>query len=260
LLVDSVFNLKTDKLKLKQVIINLITNALKFTESGSINCICKLESDKLLFQISDTGIGIPADKFDYIFERFSQLKHPTVQNVGGTGLGLPIVKGLVNLLGGKVWLESECNKGTTFYFTIDYIKAETINETGLKTDIKQEFITNKTILIVEDDFYNAEYLKEVLRNITSNILFAVNGSSAIKIVHEQKIDLVLMDIRLPDISGYEATQLILRDKPNIKIIAQTAYAANTEHQKALEAGCVDYISKPTKQEELIKMMKKYLKE
>ena len=251
-------NIKTDKLKLKQVLINLITNALKFTETGSINCICKPEGDKLLFQISDTGIGIPSDKIDYIFERFSQIKQTTIQNIGGTGLGLPIVKGLVKLLGGRVWLESECNKGTTFYFTIEYISVDMIPDAALHTEFKLEFNTNKTILIVEDDIYNAEYLNEILKDVTSNIITVVNGLSAVKIVHEQMIDLVLMDIRLPDISGYEVTQLILRDKPKIKIIAQTAYASNTEHQKAIEAGCVDYISKPTKLEELLIMLKKYL--
>jgi PAS domain S-box-containing protein len=251
-------NIKTDKLKLKQVLINLITNALKFTETGSIKCSCKPESDKLLFQVSDTGIGIPEDKFDYIFERFSQLKHTTIQNIGGTGLGLPIVKGLVELLGGKVWLESECNKNTTFFFTIDHIKVDTIPDPMINIEFKYEFNTNKTILIVEDDIYNAEYLKEILKDVTSNIYTVVNGLSAVKIVHEQKIDIILMDIRLPDISGYEATQLILQDKPKIKIIAQTAYASNTEQQKAIEAGCVNYISKPTKHEELLKILKKYI--
>lgn len=117
---ESLLTVKTDKLKLKQIIINFISNALKFTNTGSIACGFIRKDNKLQFYVKDTGIGIPADKYDYIFERFSQLKHPSLQNVGGTGLGLPIAKGLVKLLGGNVWLESEINKGTTFYFTIDY--------------------------------------------------------------------------------------------------------------------------------------------
>jgi signal transduction histidine kinase len=119
---NSVFIVKTDKLKLKQIIINLVGNALKFTENGSVSCGYEEEDSKIKFYVADTGIGIPPDKHDFIFERFSQLKHPTVQNIGGTGLGLPIVKGLVKLLGGDVWLKSECNKGTTFYFSIDRFK------------------------------------------------------------------------------------------------------------------------------------------
>lgn len=204
-------------------------------------------------------MGIPVHKFDYIFERFAQLNNSSCQNTGGTGLGLSIVKGLVGLLGGQVWLESECNKGTTFYFTIDYIKSGLSNAKNISTESKQEIITDKTLLIVEDDFYNARYLKEILSDSISDIVTAPDGWSAVKTVKEQKIDLILMDIRLPDITGYEATRLILQHNPVIKIIAQTAYAENSEHQKAIDAGCVDYISKPTKQVELLKMMNKYMK-
>jgi len=118
--IETLACIKTDKLKLKQIIINLVSNALKFTKEGTIECGCKQVGKKLQFFVSDTGIGIPSNKYDYIFERFSQIKHPSLQNIGGTGLGLPIVKGLVKLLGGNIWLESECDKGTTFYFTIDY--------------------------------------------------------------------------------------------------------------------------------------------
>ena len=256
---DSLLTIKTDKIKLKQIIINLVSNALKFTQTGSITCGYNQENNKLQFYVKDTGMGIPSDKHDFIFDRFSQLKHPTLQNLGGTGLGLPIVKGLVGLLGGNVWLESECDKGTTFYFTIDLIKANSIHSKNIAIENKQEIITDKTILIVEDDFYNAEYLKEILSNITSNIVTVVDGLSAVKIVQEQKIDIILMDIRLPDITGYEATRLILQYNPDIKILAQTAYAANVERQSAIDAGCVDYISKPTKQEELLKMINKYIK-
>lgn len=249
----------TDRLKLKQILFNLVSNALKYTESGSVTCSYKLEEGKIQFYVQDTGIGIPGDKHEFIFERFAQLKHKTLQNLGGTGLGLPIVKGLVKLLGGNVWLESECNVGTTFYFTIEYNKGNSTGVIQSVIDDKNEIITDKTILIVEDDFYNAEYLKEILSsNIKSNIVAVTDGMSAVNIVQQQKIDIILMDIRLPDITGYEATRLILQHNPEIKIIAQTAYAANTEHQIAIDAGCVDYISKPTKQEHLLKLIAKYL--
>lgn len=122
---ENIARIKTDKLKLKQILINLISNAFKFTESGWVECGFSRENDKVLFYVSDTGIGIPKDKYSCVFERFVQLKQLSARNIGGTGLGLSIVKGLVELLGGNVWLESECNKGTTFFFTINYINLDT---------------------------------------------------------------------------------------------------------------------------------------
>lgn len=249
---------RTDKLKLKQILINLISNALKFTKTGSVTCGYKVVHNQIEFSVIDTGVGIEADKYDYIFERFTQLKHPSLRNTGGTGLGLPIVKGLVKLLGGTIWLQSDGNTGTTFYFTIDYLRAELSEPNHLTVNDKQEVITEKTILIVEDDIYNAEYLKEILRNTSSKVLTATNGLSALTLVRSQKIDLILMDIRLPDITGYEATRQILQEYPDTKIIAQTAYAASTEHQTAMEYGCVDYISKPTSKSQLLAMVGKYL--
>lgn len=252
-------NIRTDAIKLKQIFINLITNAFKFTETGTIEYGCKLLNDKLLFYVTDTGIGIPKEKYDYIFQRFAQLKNPNSQNIGGTGLGLPIVRGLVELLGGKIWLESEYNKGTTFYFTIDNMNASITTTQVIPSEIpNSDHIFNKNILIVEDDFYNAIYLQEVLKKTGSNIYKVSNGRDAVDFIQKQHIDIVLMDVRLPDITGYEATRLILQKKKDIKIIAQTAYAANDEHKKALDAGCMDYISKPTKKEDLLALLKKHL--
>jgi CheY-like chemotaxis protein len=252
----------TERKKNEQIIhelINLIGNALKFTEIGSVTCGCKLENNKLIFHVSDTGVGIPKDKHEYIFERFSQL-HPLPQkNLGGTGLGLSIVKGLTNLLGGKVWLESELGKGTTFYFSINYVKTDNgnvQNQTDKTTLINQN--SNLTILIVEDDYYNSVFLKEILSPNGFKIMQTEFGQNAIQIAINNPIDLILMDIRLPDITGYEASKAILQFKPNIKIIAQTAYAANDEREKALQNGCVDYISKPTKRHLLLSLIKKHL--
>jgi CheY-like chemotaxis protein/anti-sigma regulatory factor (Ser/Thr protein kinase) len=250
---------QTDTYKLKQVLTNLLSNAFKFTETGSIECGYCLENNKLQFYVRDTGIGIPEDKFEFVFERFSQLKHPSVQNAGGTGLGLAIVKGLVNLLGGTVWLESQIDKGTTFYFTIDFVPAGSIITNPHAPETAQKTTTQKTILIVEDDICNAKYLKGILENVSSNIITATNGLAAMKIAKEQRVDLILMDIWLPDITGYEATSLILQDNQDTKVIAQTAFAENNVRQKAIEAGCVDYICKPTKRDELLQMIDKYLK-
>jgi PAS domain S-box-containing protein len=251
----------TDKVKLKQIFINLINNAFKFTETGKIEGGCKLDkNNNLLFYVSDTGIGIPPDKHDVIFERFAQLKHDKNLAYGGTGLGLSIVKGLVNLLGGEIWLESELEKGTTFYFSCAYKISQTLHhEPVSKIDVTQAFhFTDKSILVVEDDLYNAEYIKEILSGTGINIIDTQYGLEAIEIAASQSPDLILMDIRLPDITGYEATRQIKQLNPKLKIIAQTAYAAQDDKQKAFDAGCNDYISKPLKRNILLSLLNKHL--
>ncbi len=256
---ENIVMIKTDKVKLKQILINLITNAFKYTKSGTIECSCIPDNNKLLFKVADTGIGIPTDKYDFIFERFTQIKSEISYNISGTGLGLAIVKRLVELLSGSVWLESECNKGSTFYFTIDYHKGSLSEEkTSSPVNHSTDLIKNKTILIVEDDDYNALYLQEILKNAVSNVLTVNKGLDSVELIKNQFVDVVLMDVRLPDITGYKATKMILKNNPDIKIIAQTAYASNNERQKALDAGCIDYISKPTKQNILINLLEKYL--
>jgi PAS domain S-box-containing protein len=251
----------TDKVKLKQIFINLISNAFKFTEEGQIECGCKFDTNhNLLFYVSDTGIGIPADKHEFVFERFMQLQQGTKKNIGGTGLGLPIVKALVNLLGGQVFLESESGKGSTFSFTIPFKPSTLSNSQQLIIDaINAENFVGKTILVVEDDYYNVQYINEILSGTGLNILQAESGKQAVEISATTSIDLILMDIRLPDIDGYEATRQIKQYKANLKIIAQTAYAALDEKQKAITAGCIDYISKPTKRDVLLSLLNEHLK-
>jgi PAS domain S-box-containing protein len=243
----------TDKVKLKQIFINLISNAFKFTDEGKIEGGCKFdENHNMIFYVSDTGIGIPSDKQKVVFERFSQLNNSSRRNIGGTGLGLSIVKGLVSLLGGEIFLKSEEGKGSIFTFTFPYeIKQyKHVDKIVLEKPVNMN-LANKTILIVEDDLYNAEYLKEILSGTGLHILHAETGEEAVKLSLAGDVDLVLMDIRLPDIDGYEATRQIRQFKPKMKIIVQTAYASDDEKQKALEAGCNDYISKPTKKEILL---------
>jgi PAS domain S-box-containing protein len=250
----------TDKVKLKQIFINLISNAFKFTETGTIEGGCKLDANQnLIFYVSDTGIGIPNDKQQMIFERFAQVEQGANRLYGGTGLGLSIVKGLIGLLGGEISLESELGKGSTFSFTIPYKTTQTLSHEAIITEKIEEYsFPNKTILIVEDNLYNAEYIKETLSGIGLNILQAENGKQAVDLSLSQPVDLVLMDIRLPDFDGYEATRQIRQVKPKLKIIAQTAYASYDERQKALDIGCNDYISKPTKQDLLLSIVNKHL--
>jgi PAS domain S-box-containing protein len=251
--------IKTDKVKLKQILINLLSNAFKFTLEGSITYGYKIEKNNFVFYVKDTGIGIPEEKFKYIFERFIQLNQLPKKNIGGTGLGLSIVEGLVQLLGGKVWLESELGKGTTFYFTLAFDEFDKgfglIDET---MQVSHADFSGKNILIVEDDYFNSMYLIEILSKYNFKIQTVSSGKEAVEMALTHHFDLILMDIRLPDISGYDATHSILAVKENTKIIAQTAYAAIDERVKAIKAGCVDFISKPTQKEDLTSMIKKHL--
>jgi PAS domain S-box-containing protein len=250
----------TDKVKLKQIFINLIGNAFKFTDAGKIDGGCKLDADgNLVFYVFDTGIGIPADKHDMIFDRFAQVGHASNLAYGGTGLGLSIVKGLVGVLGGKIWLESELDKGTKFYFSFPYTTAVSVQREQVATDVIQEYhFPDKTILVVEDDFYNLAYIKEILSNTHLSILHTEFGNEAVQIAINQSPDLVLMDVRLPDMNGYDAVRQIKQSKPGLRIIAQTAYAAHEDKQKAFEAGCIDYISKPLNHDLLLFMINKHL--
>lgn len=249
-----------DKVKLKQILINLISNAFKFTHNGTIEIGCDIiENNTLSFYVADTGIGIPKEKQSEIFERFMQANTDTSTLYGGTGLGLSIVKGLLNLIDGKIWVESEPGKGSTFHFTLPYIIAESATEEPLQ-NIENKSLpdTEITILIVEDDLYNAEYLKEVLSETKYTILHSEYGKKAVEIATNQDIDVILMDIRLPDITGYEAFRLIKKQKPNIKIIAQTAYATLSDKQKALDFGFDSYISKPISKNNLFELLKQLL--
>jgi signal transduction histidine kinase/ActR/RegA family two-component response regulator len=250
----------TDKVKLKQIFINLITNAFKFTNNGKIEGGFRFNNDNLLFYVSDTGIGIPSDKQKNIFERFVQLKQGTGETAGGTGLGLPIVKGLLSVLGGEIFLESEPGKGSTFYFSIPYKKSQALHHnTPFSINKTEEFrFSNENILVVEDDFFNSEYIREILAVPGLHILHAQNGLEAIQIALNHMVDIVLMDINLPDMTGYEAISQIKHHKPDLKISAQTACAAIEDQQKAFDEGCIDFISKPFNQKLLLAMLHKHL--
>jgi PAS domain S-box-containing protein len=250
----------TDKLKLKQILINLLSNAFKFTLKGTVTGSCKIDEEhNLLFYISDTGIGIPPNKQKMIFERFIQLNQNETALVGGNGLGLSIVKGLVNLLGGEISLESEVGRGSTFSFTIPFKSIRSLHKDN--TSIHEPAVKNllnKTVLIVEDDPDNAEYLIKLLTDAGMKTLLATNGKKAVEISKNNPIDIILMDIRLPVINGYEAVRQIKQFKPGLKIIAQTAYASYNEEQETFQAGCCDYLSKPTKKDTLLNMLNKHL--
>jgi len=254
-------NITSDKSRLAQIFNNLLNNALKFTMQGKVEFgISRVTENQVEFFVSDTGIGIPESKYEKIFDRFMQVQNDVKLVSAGNGLGLTISKALVNLLGGNIWLQSEVGIGSIFYFTI-----HTATELeGKKTVIPslnipmEASFQNKTILVVEDDEFNRVLLNEILDNIGFNLLFAIKGSEAIRLYLSEKPDLILMDIGLPDMSGYDAIEKILSNNSNAKIIAQTAYASQSDKNKALQSGCIDYISKPLKSDALIDIIKRHI--
>jgi PAS domain S-box-containing protein len=262
----------TDINRLHQILNNLLSNAFKFTEFGSIQFGYEIINnngvDYFQFFVADTGIGINETMKDFIFERFGQVQTTKFKNNHGTGLGLAISKGLIELLKGKIWLESvpenlkEGVRGySTFYFTIPIINTKKTESNGLELKSKPEMKTleNIDILVVEDDEDNLEFLRRLVIKFGANAISARTGEEAVELVKTNaNIKIVLMDIRLPDMDGFETTQIIKKLKPNLPVIAQTAYALYNDREICLENGCDDYISKPLDKEVLFKKINKYI--
>jgi len=253
-----------DRTRLQQIIINLLENAYKYTFDGEIELGYSLpvvvdNTELIEFFVKDTGEGIDESKQSIIFERFVQEDSSLTRLIGGTGLGLTLAKGFVSILGGNIRVESKPNIGSTFYFSIPYQKGSI--EDGLIEASDTEAIDwgDKTILIAEDTDESYIFLKSVLEELNVKIIRAKNGFEAVDICkNEPQIDLVLMDIRMPIMNGYEASAEIKRIKAELPIIAQTAHAMSGDEEKASEAGCDDYISKPINPIQLIEKIKKAL--
>lgn len=252
-----------DRLRLRQVLINLINNAVKFTSNGSIELGAALSHDKLngdpmvMFYVKDTGIGIPEDKTSIIFESFRQLEDPFTRRFGGAGLGLAIVKRIVETSGGYVGVKSEIGKGSEFYINLPMIKSISPKSNNNSSVSKSEVFNfeGKRVLIVEDKVPNTIYLKTLLSKSKIDLSFAVDGAQAVEIFkNSQKIDLVLMDIQLPVMDGFEATARIKEINPIIPVIAQTAFASVEERERAINSGFDDFISKPINPKELLRKM------
>lgn len=254
----------TDREKLYAILTNLVKNAIKYSNEGTIEIgyILQTASNPYVveFYVKDTGIGIPKDRKEVIFERFIQADISDKQARQGAGLGLSISKAYVEMLNGKIWVESEEGRGSTFYFTLPYL-----NEPAGKTPIKQDPIVNSNIpsrklkiLIVEDDPISELFIEESVKKFSSQIIRATDGFQAIETCRTNPdIDLVLMDIRLPELNGYETTRQIREFNKKLIIIAQTAFGLSGDREKALEAGCNDYIPKPINKEDLLCMIDKY---
>ena len=250
--------INSDELKLKQILSNLIYNAIKFTSKGFIEVGYTLKNGFIEFFVRDTGIGIDTRDFKRIFGRFQQVEKATTESRTGTGLGLPICKAYVELLGGKIWLTSTVGEGSIFYFTIPYDSSEAQVYEAIRTEGEVYNWHGKTILIAEDDTTNYLYLREVIGITKATIFRAKNGEEVLDACSNTHFDLILMDIKMPLMDGVEATK-ILRSRGNqIPIIAQTAYAFSEDKQKMLNSGFNDYISKPIRKEELLWLMGKWL--
>jgi signal transduction histidine kinase/ActR/RegA family two-component response regulator len=238
-----------DKPRLIKILNNLIDNAIKFTPNGTVLIDCKVLNQSLLFSIKDSGIGIKKKDQKRIFHNFSQSEKEISKNYGGLGLGLSIAKKNANLIGGDISFTTEVNQGSTFKLVVPFVPVINSKEINAKSDSKEnEKLVKQIVLIAEDGDINFLFLKTILSKIPDyNFIIhrAENGKEAVEICKENKeINLVLMDIKMPIMDGYEATERIKKLRPKLPVIAQTAFSTEEDIQKAINAGCDDFISKP----------------
>lgn len=257
-----------DPVRLNQILINLISNAIKFTHTGTIHVSVKTEKVKgetyrLRFDITDTGIGIPKSKLQTIFESFSQADASVTRKYGGTGLGLTIVKQLIELQKGSIRVISEENTGSTFTFVISYQlgKTEFFDETKLAKPKYNNQLKNASVLLVEDNDINRLYASSILKMWGCHYESAENGVVALEKIRNNSFDVILMDIQMPVMDGFETTKAIRKGDPlknNVPIIALTANATQKDFEKCIAAGMNDCITKPFTQDDLLKTLTKYL--
>ncbi len=256
--------IRTDREKLYAILTNLVKNALKYTKEGALEFGYNLKRDneavELEFYVKDTGIGVQKDRQQAIFERFIQADIADKMAYQGAGLGLTISKAYVEMLGGKIWIESEKGLGSVFYFTLPYNNepvAETIDRQHEPSG-KNETVRKLKILIAEDDEVSEMLLDETVIMFGREILKAKTGVEAVEACRSNPdIDLILMDIQMPEMGGYEATQQIREFNKEVIIIAQTAYGQTGDREKSIESGCNDYIAKPINKNELLTLIKEY---
>ncbi|GAA4030325.1 hypothetical protein GCM10022386_12800 [Flavobacterium cheonhonense] len=256
------FNIVTDDIKLKQVIINLLTNAIKFTDKGMVTFGYEIDEQNQLihFTVRDTGLGIDEVEHKNIFDRFKRVDSDVSIKVGGLGLGLAISKAYIELLGGSITLTSKVGEGSTFYFSIplQYAKVEqiTVRPVNESETTKSE---RKVILIAEDDNINYLLFQKMMQHKNYEIIRAINGQVAVELcLGNPNIDLVLMDIKMPILDGFQAIEQIQPIRPNLPIIAQTAYSSSEDKAKIEKAGFADYITKPLNRERLFELLDYYL--
>ena len=258
---DSEAIIYTDSDKLYTIITNLVKNAIKYTDKGSVLFGVKKDTESFLFYVRDTGVGIPEGRHKAIFERFVQADISDVQARQGAGLGLAIAKSYTEMLSGEIWLESKPGFGSTFYVRLPINKREeTMVLQGTKNSelLTNDKINNLKILVVEDDESSSQLISIIIKNFCKEIVCVQTGNDAVEYCRANPdTDIVFMDILLPEMDGYEATRKIRTFNTKIIIIAQTAYALYGERERALKAGCDDYISKPLDNKQLKELIVKH---
>ncbi|GAU79929.1 ATP-binding protein [Fusibacter sp. 3D3] len=267
-----------DSLRVRQVLSNLVNNAIKFTEKGKVivsASILELKETQIRvqFEIKDTGIGIAPQKIEKLFVPFQQADATITRKYGGTGLGLSICKRFVELMSGEIWVESEINQGSLFYFTALFDLEHNNNENTADPESTRDFnrvgsnVTKRIdtdaeirILLVEDNLINQQIVRELLEHPLFYVDTAINGITAINAISQYDYDLVLMDIQMPDLDGLEATKRIraLKSKENLPIIAMTAHAMEADRIKCLEVGMNDYMSKPIMETAFFNIIMKWI--
>ena len=257
---DNLKNIVSDPKKLRQIFNNIIGNAIKFTKKGTIEIKATFSVNKLIFSISDTGIGIDPTLHQVIFDSFRQAEIAINRTYGGLGLGLSLTKSYLDMLKGNIHVESTPGIGSTFTFEVPLV--EEVNQSIVllpDKQVKPISWADKTILLAEDESANSMYIKAVLKSTGINIICAENGLEAVekcKLISD--IGLVLMDVKMPEMDGLTATRIIKSLRKDLPIIATTAFALSSDREKCLEAGCDDYLAKPIKKDLLITMMNEYL--
>ncbi|MFC2090035.1 response regulator [Bacteroidota bacterium] len=254
----------TDKEKIISVITNLIKNAIKYTNEGKIefgfNPIINPENPLLEFFIEDTGIGISEDAQKTVFDRFIQDNHSRKSIVEGSGLGLSIAKSYIEILNGKIWVVSRKGEGSIFRFFLPHSRKHSSTNQNIETPSHEDagkWLKSKIILVAEDDENSRLYLKHLLKGSCLNMFFAKDGEEAVDMVLEHpEIEIILMDVQMPRMNGYEATRKIRSMNQDIIIVAQTAYAMEGDNQRAMDAGCDGYVSKPLNKKTLYKEIEK----
>jgi CheY-like chemotaxis protein/anti-sigma regulatory factor (Ser/Thr protein kinase) len=251
---------RTDSARIRQILSNLLINAIKFTHDGKIEFAARVANNQVIFYVKDTGIGIDPENQESIFEPFRQVEHSMSRNYGGNGLGLSISKALVECLGGKMSVNSVPNKGSTFTFMIPYITE--------KKDLSRHKVPGNgiynwkdhVILVVEDEIYNFRYIEEIVLPTSAKVLHAKNGIEAVEMVkNHPEISVVLMDLKLPEMDGYKATELIKKMNPDLPVIAQTAFVSTSEAvAKEKNAHFDKYLSKPIEAKSFMEVIDNYL--
>lgn len=254
----------SDYEKIYASMINLIKNAIKYSIKGEITIEADLSGEFIELSVADTGIGIPESKLDKIFERFAQVESNSISRAEGAGLGLSIVKAYIDILGGSIWVESKLGVGSRFSFTIPLsYQSETADEYIEKSSITKSIEHMEEsrvlkILVAEDEETNALYIKTILKSSGYDLIFAHNGKETVDLFRQNPdTDIILMDLRMPEMDGFEAARLIRAQDKSVVIIAQTAFAFTEDKESVLEQGFTDYISKPIRKDELKNIILKH---